>query len=131
MLGPKMYNAEATLQDDNHHGSTRLHLDLTDAVNVMIWAANLDEESGESGYAVWHIFAASDLPCLRQFLTEEGIFKGMGDSVHSQTICMTPALLQRLFDKYGVRPYVINQYVGHAVYIPAECAHQVRFRIIK
>ena len=126
MLGPKMYNAEATLQDDNHHGSTRLHLDLTDAVNIMIWAANLD---GEPGYAVWHIFAASDLPHLRQFLSEEGIFKGIGDSVHSQTICMTPALLQRLFNKYGVRPYVVNQYVGDAVYIPAGCAHQVRFSI--
>jgi lysine-specific demethylase 3 len=121
-----MYNAEATLQDDNHHGSTRLHLDLTDTVNVMIWAANLD---GESGYAVWHIFAASDLPYLRQFLSEEGIFKGKGDSVHSQTICMTPALLQRLFNNYCVRLYVVNQDVGHAVYIPAGCTHQVRFSI--
>ena len=121
-----MYNAEATLQDDDHHGSTQLHLDLTDAVNVMIWAANLD---GESGYAVWHIFAASDLPYLRQFLSEEGISKGLGDLVYSQTICMTSALLQHLFDKYGIRPYVINQYVGHAVYIPAGCAYQVWFSI--
>jgi hypothetical protein len=123
MVGPKMYNAQATLQDDDHHGSTRLHLDLTDAVNIMIWAANLPD--GKPGYAIWHIFAAADLPLLRLFFIEEGVFMGMGDSVHSQTICITPALLRRLSDKYGIRPYVINQYVGQAVYIPAGCAHQV------
>src|SRR5882762_1366788 len=127
MVGPKMYNAEATLQDDDHHGSTRLHLDLTDAVNILIWAANLVD--GNPGYAIWHIFAAADLPSLRLFLIKEGVFKGRGDPVHSQTICMTPALLQRLSDKYGIRPYIIHQYVGQAVYIPAGCAHQVRFSI--
>jgi lysine-specific demethylase 3 len=123
MLGPKMYNAQVTFQDDNHHGSTRLHLDLTDAVNIMIWASNLVD--GKPGYAIWHIFAAEALPLLRRFLIEEGVFKGKGISVHSQAICMTPAVLQRLFDKYGIRPYIIHQYVGQAVYIPAGCAHQV------
>ena len=123
MVGPKMYNAQATLQDDDHHGSTRLHLDLTDAVNIMIWAANLPD--GKPGYPIWHIFAAADLPLLCLFFIEEGVFMRMGNSVYSQTICITPALLQRLSDKYGIRPYVINQYVGQAVYIPAGCAHQV------
>ena len=118
-----MYHAEATLQDDEHHGSTCLHLDLTDAVNIELWAANFLD--GTPGYAIWHIFAADALPVLRPFFIEEGIFKGFGDSVHSQVICMTPSMLERLFDKHGIRPYAIRQYAGQAVYIPAGCAHQV------
>jgi hypothetical protein len=123
MLGPKMYNAQATMQDDDHHGSTRLHLDLTDAVNIMMWTATLAD--GTAGYALWHIFAAADLPLVRLFLVAEGVFKGEGDSVHSQTICITPTLLERLFVKHGIRPYVIRQYAKQAVFIPAGCAHQV------
>ena len=122
-----MYNAHATVQDDDHNGSTRLHLDLTDAVNIMIWTADIARET--LGYALWHIFAAADLPVLRQFLMEQGIFRGKGDPVHSQTVCLTPKLLQLLFDKYGIRPYIIHQYLGQAVYIPAGCAHQVRYSI--
>jgi lysine-specific demethylase 3 len=81
-----MYNAEATLQDDEHHGSTRLHLDLTGTINIALWAADLPD--GTLGYAIWHIFAADALPILRQFFLEEGIFKGAGDPVHSQVICL-------------------------------------------
>src|ERR1700732_599699 len=105
MVGPKMYNAQATLQDDDHHGSTRLHLDLTDTINIMIWAANLPD--GKPGYTIWHIFAAADLPLLHLFFIEQGIFKGMGNSVHSQTIWVTPTLLQHSSSKYGIKPYVI------------------------
>jgi hypothetical protein len=123
MVGPKMYNAQVTLQDDDHHSSTQLYLDLTDAINIMIWAANLPD--GKPGYTIWHIFAAADLPLLLLFFIEEGVFMRMGNSVHSQTICITPALLWHLSDKYGIRPYVINQYVSQAIYIPAGCAHQV------
>ena len=118
-----MYHAEATLQDDEHHGSTRLHLDLTDAVNIELWAANFLD--GTPGYAIWHIFAADALPVLHLFFIEEGIFKGFGDSVHSQVICMTPSMLECLLDKHRIRPYTIRQYAGQAVYIPVGCAHQV------
>lgn len=123
MIGPKMYNAEATLQDDAHQGSTFLHLDMTDAVNVMIWAATFPD--GRPGYAVWHIFPRDASPIVRQFLREEVGFEGEGDPIHSQMICMTPTLLERLFSKHGIRPYTIYQYVGDAIYIPAGCAHQV------
>jgi lysine-specific demethylase 3 len=42
--GPKTYNALASVQDNYHSGSTRLHKDLTDAVNAMLWAAEFAKD---------------------------------------------------------------------------------------
>ena len=128
LAGPKMYNAEATLQDDQHHGSTCLHMDLTNVVNIMLWAA--DPPDGGPNYAVWDLFSPEDSSIVRKFLKEVAGFKGEGDPIHSQTICMTPTLLKLLWETYGVRSYRIYQRVGEAVYIPAGCAHQVRFFIL-
>jgi len=52
-------------------------------------------------------------------------FTGPGDAIHSQQICMTPALLSQFYDVYKIRPYTILQRPGEAVYIPAGCPHQV------
>ena len=43
-LGPKVYFMLATKQDDSHHGLTQLHCDLTDAINVCIFAAQQSDE---------------------------------------------------------------------------------------
>jgi hypothetical protein len=93
----------------------------------MLWAANLAD--GKVGYAVWDLFSPEDLPKLREFLRKVVGFVGLGDPVHSQTIYLTPALLQRLFDMFGVRPIRIYQYPNEAVFIPAGYAHQVRRKI--
>jgi lysine-specific demethylase 3 len=99
-------------------------LDVTDALNILLWAANL--EDGKVGYAVWDLFSPDDLPKLREFLWKTVGFKGPGDPVHSQTIHLTPTLLQLLLDTSGIRPFRIHQYPGEAVFIPAGYAHQVR-----
>jgi hypothetical protein len=119
-----MYNANGTVPDDLHHGSTKLHMDLTDALNRMLWAAKSPDS--EPGYAKWEIFDAIDAPLLRKFLVECHSSTGLGDPVHSQSIYLTPHLLKRLFEKYGIRPYTIFQFPGDVVLIPAYCAHQVR-----
>ncbi|KIM80675.1 hypothetical protein PILCRDRAFT_52980, partial [Piloderma croceum F 1598] len=67
-LGHNMYNADGSMQDDQHHGSTKLHMDITDALNLMVWAAKLPD--GSPGYAIWHIFPAAISDILRQFLRE-------------------------------------------------------------
>jgi hypothetical protein len=118
-----MYNACETAPDDQHQGSTKLHADLTDAVNIMLWAAK--DADGNPGCALWHIFPATALAFLRKFLTEVCGFKGPGDPVHSQLIYITPGLLRRFFEQYRILPYTIRQYPGEAVFIPAYCAHQV------
>jgi JmjC domain, hydroxylase len=122
-----MYNANGDLQNDYRHGSTRLHLDVTGAVNVMLHAAALPD--GKSGFAVWHIFPLTTTTILRKFLrTEPAVgFSGPGDPIHDQSTYLTPALLQSLAEKYDVYPYIIHQYPGDAIFIPAGCPHQVRF----
>jgi hypothetical protein len=125
IVGPKMYNANRSKPGNQHCGSTNLHMDLTDAVNVMVWAAQKD---GSPGYAVWHIFTSAVSDTLRKFLREEGS-TGPGDPIHSQTVYLTPTMLQSLATNYQVRPYTIYQHPGEAVYIPAGCAHQVRYNI--
>ncbi|KAI0365278.1 hypothetical protein BV20DRAFT_1038982 [Pilatotrama ljubarskyi] len=121
-LGPKIYSALACPFDEDHSGSTRLHIDLSDAINVMTYAGTCYD--GAPGYALWHIFEACDVPALRDFMQ----FKfppHSGDVIHNQEIYLTPSLLRELDDTRGVRPYLIHQRVGEAVFIPAGCPHQV------
>ncbi|KZP02820.1 hypothetical protein FIBSPDRAFT_668874, partial [Athelia psychrophila] len=122
-LGPKMYIAKATPLNAFNVGSTILHMDVTSAVNLLIWASKLDD--GSDGYALWHIFSAEDSLTLRRFLLDEGIYHQTGDPIHSQSIFLTQELLERLYRSCGIRPYTIKQYMGDAVFIPAGCAHQV------
>lgn len=98
-------------------------MDLTSAVNVMMWAG-IDTQ-GQPGYAEWVIFAPEDATPLRQFIRETLHFSGPGDPIHSQTVCLTPTRLWLLQERHGIRPYIIKQYQHDAVYIPAGCPHQV------
>ena len=41
-IGPKMYNAFAAREGKGGKGSTRLHMDVADAINVMLYASDLD-----------------------------------------------------------------------------------------
>jgi hypothetical protein len=122
-VGPKTYNALASVQDNYHNGSTRLHKDLTDAVNVMLWAAAF--ATGIPGCALWHIFPAAASRIINEFLRRRGL-TGLGDLIHLQQTYLTPALRDLLFKETEVRPWTILQRPGDAVYIPAGCAHQVR-----
>lgn len=100
-------------------------MDLTDAMNTMTWSAK--DDTGSPGVAIWHIFPAEDSDKIRQFLREQEDFSsGLGDPIHSQSLCLTPRYLARLEAEHGVHPYTIHQKPGNAVFIPAGCAHQVR-----
>jgi hypothetical protein len=123
LIGPKMYNANGGELADDIYGSTKLHMDLTDAVNVMVWAANCRD--GSPGYALWHIFLPEAAEILRRFFEEEGFVVGSGDLIHLQNIYVHDGMLKRLADKYNIRPYTIRQYTNQAVFIPAGCPHQV------
>lgn len=98
-------------------------MDLTSAVNIMLWAENCLDRT--PSYAIWHIFPAHVSGILRAFLVKYAGFRGNGDPVHSQILCLMPALLDLLYTEYSVKPYTICQYPKQAVYIPAGCAHQV------
>ncbi|XP_075050098.1 lysine-specific demethylase 3A isoform X2 [Mixophyes fleayi] len=94
-LGPKMYNAYGLITpEDRKYGTTNLHLDVSDAANVMVYVGipkdegnqeqevlktiqdgDADEltikrfvEFKEKAGALWHIFAAKDTEKIRQFM---------------------------------------------------------------
>ncbi|ORZ18007.1 hypothetical protein BCR42DRAFT_325368 [Absidia repens] len=152
-LGPKMFIAYGLDPTDTacQVGTTNLHCDMTDAVNVMCHAQKTqyyDMNDNNKTYdigvssspgkaaAVWDIFSFSDLPYLRLFVGEllkekeeqsTSMSKKISklDPIHGQWIYLTEQHLQRLKTKYNVEPWRLYQNPGDAIYIPAGCAHQV------
>ena len=119
VLGPKLYCA---LGNQAHrYVTTRLHIDVTDAANILVWAAEPSECA-----ALWHIFSREDNDRLREALWDLGICERGVDPIHSQSIYLREDTVARLQRDYGIRVWVIRQSVGEAIIIPAGCAHQVR-----
>ncbi|RDX40357.1 hypothetical protein OH76DRAFT_1334227, partial [Lentinus brumalis] len=120
-LGPKMYIATGSKDHGDTFGTTKLHLDVTDAINLLPWCADR-----KGAAAVWHIFAAESAPKLREFLLEYDADPSAPDPIHSQRFYLSDPMISELSTKKGVRPWIIYQRYGDAVFIPAGCAHQVR-----
>ncbi|KAI0002943.1 hypothetical protein BJV74DRAFT_814326 [Russula compacta] len=122
-LGPKMYIALATTDEEGSKGSTRLHMDMADGVNIMVHSeARAD---GSPGVAAWDLFRAEDADRLRKFLKRRFGVSGQHDPILSQQYYLDAALRKELFDDYGIKSHRVYQRPGDAVFIPAGCAHQV------
>jgi [histone H3]-dimethyl-L-lysine9 demethylase len=128
VVGPKMYNAMASFDGPGSKGSTRLHMDMADAINVMLYAAPTPD--GRTGSAAWDLFRAEDSVKIRQFLRKK--FKGQfqNDPIHCQLFYLDPLMRQELHHLYGVRSYRVYQHPGEAIFIPAGCAHQVNIYLL-
>ncbi|KAI0269299.1 hypothetical protein BC834DRAFT_820114 [Gloeopeniophorella convolvens] len=122
-LGPKMYTALATNEKDGSKGSTRLHMDMADGVNVMVHAEA--REDGSLGVAAWDLFRAEDADRLRKFLKRRFGGNGQHDPILSQQYYLDATLRKELFDDYGIKSHRVYQRPGDAVFVPAGCAHQV------
>lgn len=122
-LGPKMYNAMSSFESAGSKGSTRLHMDMADAVNIMTYASTTPD--GKPGCAVWDLFRAQDAEKLRTFLRRK--FKGtyQHDPIHSQQFYLDSQLRKELYDTHGIKSHRVYQKPGEAIFIPAGCAHQV------
>eukprot|EP00803_Ostreobium_quekettii_P003370 evm.model.scf_1331.2 EVM.evm.TU.scf_1331.2 scf_1331:6253-15377(-) len=152
-LGPKTYLALGRVRE--HPGGdcvTKLHLDMSDAVNVLchsqyygkeaerIHARSGDEEWDEETYggagAVWDIVPREDVPALRTFLldgrdrfTHHGKpirDQPLDDPLHDEMFFMTKEERQRLAERHGVHPWRLEQHMDEAFFVPAGCPHQVR-----
>uniref|UniRef100_H2YD05 JmjC domain-containing protein n=1 Tax=Ciona savignyi TaxID=51511 RepID=H2YD05_CIOSA len=153
---PKMYIAYGWVTEkDWDQGTTNLHLDISDACNLMVYVGvPLDEppsaahtllqiikegdadaaqieraRKGKPG-ALWHIFKASDTDKIRQLILKIKHEKGMvvpegHDPIHDQEIYLDKQLRRRLKTEYGVEGYPIVQCEGDSVFIPAGAPHQV------
>lgn len=129
-LGPKMYNAWPSSEDQVGMGSTRLHMDIADAVNIMYYAAkppNAEELplAHRDGVAAWDIFPAGDSNKIRDYLRETRKVEEHEDPIHSQRYFLDAGDRQKLWDTKGVRSWRIYQKARDAIFIPAGCAHQV------
>lgn len=142
-----MYNAMASTQVAGSKGSTRLHMDMADALNIMTFAASCPD--GTPGCAAWDLFRAEDSDKLRAFLNQRfapgkskanetaGNSKnrsvqtpdwvGTNDPIHGQQFYLDEDLKAELYRSTGVMSYRVYQRPGEAVFIPAGCAHQVCF----
>jgi lysine-specific demethylase 3 len=119
-----MYTAHGMTHDGSHIGSTSLHLDMADAVNIMLYANGGDARS-EVG-AIWHIFPQNSLAALRAYLaTNTPKKRRIHDQVHDQVRYLDAAMLKEFSEEYEVEVWSVEQCVGDAVYVPAGCAHQV------
>ena len=105
-----------------HHSSTKFHIDMTDTVNIMVWAPS---PRGEN-YTLWKIFPQAASPVIYEFLraTHQGNLSDTEHPIHSQAVYFTPAMFEQLYTMCGLRPFTIQQHIGEAVFIPAGCAHQ-------
>ncbi|KAI1784133.1 hypothetical protein LXA43DRAFT_902206 [Ganoderma leucocontextum] len=120
-LGPKLYIAMGAKGDTN--GTTKLHLDVTCAINLMMWSEDM---TSERPGAEWQIFPADSVEKLQSFLREEFSLSPDEDPIHQQHYYLSHVMLARLRESHGVSPWTIYQYYGDAVFIPAGCPHQVR-----
>ncbi|XP_043460930.1 probable JmjC domain-containing histone demethylation protein 2C isoform X2 [Leptopilina heterotoma] len=112
-LGPKMYNAYGSALHPNK-GTTNLHLDISDAVNVMVYVGipkdgdndehikealrAVDEagcdiltrrrvrERGEAPGALWHIYPARDADKIRDLLNAVALERGARLEPHHDPI---------------------------------------------
>ncbi|KAF7725526.1 hypothetical protein EC973_009556 [Apophysomyces ossiformis] len=122
-LGPKMFIAYGSTKDGRDYGTTKLHCDMADAVNVMCYAHIVDTKAS----ATWDIYPSESLSILREFAAKIAKERGfqVQHPIHSQWIYLDDELQDRLWQEYGIKSWRVHQNVGDAVFIPAGCAHQV------
>lgn len=166
-LGPKLYIAYSSALTPKA-GTTNLHVDISDAVNVLLYVGidrvvskettenmssssscvtkdeiceiikntNCDSKqldrylNGEKVGAIWHIFLPGDADKIRTFLVMMDIENGREplrdhDPIHDQIHYIDNNMLKRLKLDCDVEPFIIIQYLGDAVFIPAGAPHQV------
>ncbi|KAA1472527.1 Clavaminate synthase-like protein [Dentipellis sp. KUC8613] len=122
-IGPKMYNAMETFETAGSNGTTRLHMDMADAVNVMLHAE--PRADGSPGVAAWDLFRPEDSDAIRKFMREKFSEVQTNDPIHIQRYYLDSTLRRELYEKCGIKSHRIYQRPGEAVFIPAGCAHQV------
>jgi len=104
---------------------TRLHMDMADAINVLVHAN--PREDGSQGCAVWDIFRPEDADGLREFLLEKYSLYKLVDPIHSQLFYLDSETRKELYEKKGIYSHRIYQYPVSAIdervrpFPPTEC----------
>lgn len=104
-----MYTAFAAREGVGGQGSTRLHMDVADAVNLMLYAS--ERSDGSPGCAVWDLYAQGDADKLRAYLRAKfDLTHSFTDPIHSQHFYLDSEMRRELWDEYGVSSFRVYQY---------------------
>ncbi|KAJ1743773.1 hypothetical protein LPJ68_000716, partial [Coemansia sp. RSA 1086] len=117
-LGPKMYCAYGSNDKEGGNGTTNLHCDMADAVNIMAYAANsAGADADADAAAVWDIYPPEAIDTLRRFIAQTAA--NVEDAIHDQATYLTLPMRQAVYEQYGQQCYRIYQNPGDAVFVPA------------
>ncbi|KAI9347317.1 hypothetical protein BDR26DRAFT_931548 [Obelidium mucronatum] len=113
--GPTLFIGSET---PPNHPTTRLHKDGAGAYNTLLHVSDPSKPG-----ALWHIFTIQDTHKLELHFNDpkEGVFPLVDFSTF-----LGEKELNSLETEFGVKPIVIEQFLGDMILIPAGCAHQVR-----
>ncbi|KAJ2824840.1 hypothetical protein IWW50_003137, partial [Coemansia erecta] len=129
-LGPKMYCAYGSSDGEGGVGTTNLHCDMADAVNIMAYAApqylrahgievpgiwtREEDEGGDAmaideqpdkpptGAAVWDIYPPEAIENLREYIRElKKTDDNKGDPIHDQATFLTYPMRKAIYERYG------------------------------
>ncbi|KAJ2147504.1 hypothetical protein IW142_001571 [Coemansia sp. RSA 564] len=128
-LGPKMYCAYGSSDGEGGVGTTNLHCDMADAVNIMAYAApqylrahgievpglwtrkddgsdmtavDSQVDKSPTGAAVWDIYTPEAVANLREYIRETQ-YSGdtTGDPIHDQGTFLTYPMRKEIYERYG------------------------------
>uniref|UniRef100_A0A4W3GCZ4 Probable JmjC domain-containing histone demethylation protein 2C n=1 Tax=Callorhinchus milii TaxID=7868 RepID=A0A4W3GCZ4_CALMI len=152
-LGPRLNCAfgQTTAKD---YGTTNLHLDIADVVNILVYVSvpkgsgnshktaiwkrieeeEMDENTkkrlkdcGEIPGALWHIYSANDAKKIRELLQKErGQESVERDPIRDQSCYLNKKLRWKLYEEYRIQSWTIFQFLGDAIFIPAGALRQVQ-----
>ena len=89
--------------------------------------ASIKQNSNKTPAAIWTIFHPSDGDKIRDLLNRDSSEKRPlnYDPFLEDNVILDDVLTKRLKDEYDVKPYVITQFQGEAIFIPAGSPRQV------
>ncbi|KAJ7488335.1 hypothetical protein FB451DRAFT_1227027 [Mycena latifolia] len=122
--GPNLSIVHASSEVANRNGSTRLHIDRADVLNIMTFASCSPD--GQEGHAAWDIFRAQDSGKIQQFLRRK--FKITAHLIltdQENQAYLDDEARRELWRDYGVKSFRVYQRACDAVFVPAGCAYQV------
>ncbi|GAA5866251.1 hypothetical protein JCM3774_004133 [Rhodotorula dairenensis] len=107
-----------------------------DLLSHMVWGAS-DHRTGKLLRIRWDVFRQEDAPKLRDFCYEvllasqprgtsaTRLRQTRDDPLLSPSIYLTKKQRALLYERTGIKPYPLYQYMGDTVLIPAGCPYQV------